>query len=819
MSFDAGEIKARLILDRDKFNEGLDEARAEADAWSKDGVDLPIKPELDDKAVAEVEAEKEILATPVEFEVKPKYGSLLGSLLGAGATKGELIDALTNSFFGLNKGDAKGIVTTFLGSLGAAAGGVAGADAAVKALLPAPADMNAAFSRWLMESTAPFSGAIPLGQGSTDLVSLFGPALGNIGSGAEGPTSGFWRGIVGDLGGAGGAAIGGDAATVFADAIFPPGADWGATFDGAIQRDKGSILSGLEGSISNLFDWLQMKWMSGVDAHGGGFGGGAGFISELFSAPFDSLSSGQGGVMGAVFSPIGASAATAFLGAFGAAISGGLAATLVGSAGTLVALLPGFLDLTHGMAAYSALTTPGGSTAGMSAGAISLGKSLKGLLGAGKGGLGAAENQVMPQIEKFVAALTKAIPLMSQFAKPAIAAMTGFFNAIDRGLGSGGFKSFVGSMSKVVGPIMTEFGKVILNLAGAFGGFLKLFAGVGAREIGPWFVKITGELNHFLNHVKLGHGFVKGMVTVFSNLGKILGTMWTAVKLLADALAPVGLQVFRIIGWLAVWAGRILKMVPPQVIVTLATFFVTLITVAKGIAMVSAAMEFLAANPVALVIAGIVAVIVVAYELYKHWKTVWGFIKRITLDVWHFLDQDIFQPIARWLGPGIKADLDVFQKIWGVVWGGLHAVVKGAWDVIKPIFDAIKTGIKDIIKGVSDAVGALGKIAGFAGKVGGGLLHGITGAIGGAWNWLTGRADGGPVSANTPYIIGERGPELFVPNQSGTVVPNGKFGGQTIVFNINAQGHRSPEAVVGAVRGAIGATLPSLQAALARGAA
>ncbi len=34
------------------------------------------------------------------------------------------------------------------------------------------------------------------------------------------------------------------------------------------------------------------------------------------------------------------------------------------------------------------------------------------------------------------------------------------------------------------------------------------------------------------------------------------------------------------------------------------------------------------------------------------------------------------------------------------------------------------------------------------------------------------RADGGPVEGNRPYIVGEEGPELFVPNRSGTIVPN-----------------------------------------------
>ena len=47
-------------------------------------------------------------------------------------------------------------------------------------------------------------------------------------------------------------------------------------------------------------------------------------------------------------------------------------------------------------------------------------------------------------------------------------------------------------------------------------------------------------------------------------------------------------------------------------------------------------------------------------------------------------------------------------------------------------------------------------------------------------------ASGGMVSSNTlsPYLVGERGPELFVPSGSGTIMPNGSFGGSgTIVFN------------------------------------
>lgn len=49
------------------------------------------------------------------------------------------------------------------------------------------------------------------------------------------------------------------------------------------------------------------------------------------------------------------------------------------------------------------------------------------------------------------------------------------------------------------------------------------------------------------------------------------------------------------------------------------------------------------------------------------------------------------------------------------------------------------------------------------------------------------RATGGPVSADAPYLVGERGPELFVPSTAGRIVPNNALGGDSgsIVQNIN----------------------------------
>ena len=63
-------------------------------------------------------------------------------------------------------------------------------------------------------------------------------------------------------------------------------------------------------------------------------------------------------------------------------------------------------------------------------------------------------------------------------------------------------------------------------------------------------------------------------------------------------------------------------------------------------------------------------------------------------------------------------------------------------------------------------------------------------------------ANGGPAAQNKPYIIGERGPELFIPNTAGRVVPTDELGGgggvsqTSVTYNINAVDAASFRALV-----------------------
>lgn len=86
------------------------------------------------------------------------------------------------------------------------------------------------------------------------------------------------------------------------------------------------------------------------------------------------------------------------------------------------------------------------------------------------------------------------------------------------------------------------------------------------------------------------------------------------------------------------------------------------------------------------------------------------------------------------------------------------------------------------------------------------------------------RASGGPVSAGQPYIVGEVGPELFVPPASGSIVPNsalaaGAAGGGdvTIVQHINIDSRSDQAVIVQAMVQAKNAAVAEVRANMARG--
>ena len=105
----------------------------------------------------------------------------------------------------------------------------------------------------------------------------------------------------------------------------------------------------------------------------------------------------------------------------------------------------------------------------------------------------------------------------------------------------------------------------------------------------------------------------------------------------------------------------------------------------------------------------------------------------------------------------------------------------------------IKDGIKGLIKGTSTLGDLVNRVADrFLDMALNNALFGNAGGstvTGGLFGLLGFRANGGPVSGGKPYVVGERGPEIFTPGVSGKITPNSQLGGSTnVVVNVDASG-------------------------------
>jgi len=78
----------------------------------------------------------------------------------------------------------------------------------------------------------------------------------------------------------------------------------------------------------------------------------------------------------------------------------------------------------------------------------------------------------------------------------------------------------------------------------------------------------------------------------------------------------------------------------------------------------------------------------------------------------------------------------------------------------------------------------VGKVTDTAASIG---RHAVGGA-GAQPSFIPKRANGGPVTGGSSYLVGERGPELFTPGRSGMITSNENLGSTNIVVNVDASG-------------------------------
>ena len=149
----------------------------------------------------------------------------------------------------------------------------------------------------------------------------------------------------------------------------------------------------------------------------------------------------------------------------------------------------------------------------------------------------------------------------------------------------------------------------------------------------------------------------------------------------------------------------------------------------------------------------------------------------------------------------VRADTTGFSREVEAMRGELEGVLgagaeRAALRLESGLLRAVRSGklgfeeLKGVALSVLDAIASAALKAGVQSVLSGG---GLSGALAGLVGGLPGRATGGPVSPGRAYVVGERGPEMFVPSTSGRVeVGGGGVREVRVAITVNAAGGSAP---------------------------
>lgn len=211
----------------------------------------------------------------------------------------------------------------------------------------------------------------------------------------------------------------------------------------------------------------------------------------------------------------------------------------------------------------------------------------------------------------------------------------------------------------------------------------------------------------------------------------------------------------------------------------------------------------LLANPIGIVIAAIAALVAIFVVAYKNCETF-----RNIVDGAFDAVKNVVMGVFNWVK-------DHWPLLLAILTGPIGLAVLGIskhWDTIKDGFTAVKEWIAETIgKIVGFFSGLPGRLATAASGLWDFFYNGFKEAYNMIARFIRGldftidvpdilpgpdkytigfpdlpllRAKGGPVWPGGSFMVGERGPELFVPQTAGTIVPNG--GGATINISVSS---------------------------------
>lgn len=281
-------------------------------------------------------------------------------------------------------------------------------------------------------------------------------------------------------------------------------------------------------------------------------------------------------------------------------------------------------------------------------------------------------------------------------------------------------------------------------------------------------------------------------------------------------LLPILTELFgylnKLIGKISEWASahpalfRNIVLVTGAVgalLVPLGGFLIILPGLIAAIGLVGTALTFLAANPIVLIIGGLILLGVAIYEIIKHWQEFKTLVIKVWEDVTKWISQN-WQTIIELLLPGLGHLVVFFASHWGQIkadieltWTAISDFFAGIWEGIKKIFADAWNWINDnVIKPIMNAVD---KVKSAISSVTPQMNQGASLNPFSSSFQLPHLASGGIVTGPTMALVGEAGPEAIIPlsafNGGGNLAGAGSSGGGgNIIVNINGGTYLSQEA-------------------------
>ncbi len=356
-------------------------------------------------------------------------------------------------------------------------------------------------------------------------------------------------------------------------------------------------------------------------------------------------------------------------------------------------------------------------------------------------------------------------------------------------------EDFAGTVGAKVGPALTVAGPLLMGL-------------------GQTMNAVTGIVGHFKTAQEVATTATEGLTAATEAQDVAEGIALGPILLIIAAVAVIGVAIYELAThWSTVWnaikvavgaAWDFIKGIFDKITGAASTAFdwlkdnwpliLAILTGPFGLAVLAISdnwdkiVGFVEAIPGR--IAGVAA-------------TMWDAIKNAFTDVKNWISDRIGDVVGFFTGlPGrlVSAFGDGFRFIKDKIVDAKNWLHDRIWDVIGffqdlpgkiagaagDVFAFIRNGATDAKNWVSDRVNDIisffKSIPGKLGGLPGDILKAISGPVGGVVSGVISKigglfAEGGVPPIGVPSIVGERGPELFVPKVAGQIIPNSVFAG------------------------------------------